>query len=380
MRVSATGSRKGHKSTCVIPRHYTYVKKRIPIPEGQLAIDFTPATPVASTKKCSKCGCVNEFSKNQTWCKACNKAYYYANRDRVSAYAIAYRKDPHACKEAINLERESRRNAPKASKACSKCGVVKEPDEFYKKGASCKACHANYAKTRYADPVIRERMKAANEKSLKKRDRAVYNEKRKEYRKLPHVIAKEAEYAQQYRVSHSAHMQAYRKSYYYEQGGYEKITEWRKSNPERVAKIKREARLRNIDAFKERDRRRRKRDPLATKIRDARLNSLRRAAGELHRNDIHYVMDHWQSKCAYCGHECHGTHQQLEHILPIVSGGTNALSNLTIACKHCNSSKSDKEVFTWWKNSGNWDPKREAKLRAHMESAVSHTDKDEFEV
>lgn len=49
--------------------------------------------------------------------------------------------------------------------------------------------------------------------------------------------------------------------------------------------------------------------------------------------------------CQYCG----TTDQPLEcdHITPRALGGTNAIDNLTTACKSCNSSKSDTPLDEW---------------------------------
>jgi 5-methylcytosine-specific restriction endonuclease McrA len=50
-----------------------------------------------------------------------------------------------------------------------------------------------------------------------------------------------------------------------------------------------------------------------------------------------YLLEKWGRKCAYCG-----TAQvalQIEHVIPRVRGGSNRVSNLTIACEKCNQKK-----------------------------------------
>lgn len=52
---------------------------------------------------------------------------------------------------------------------------------------------------------------------------------------------------------------------------------------------------------------------------------------------MEYLLEKWGRKCAYCGAE----HVPLEkeHIVPKARGGTNAVSNLTLACRACNLAK-----------------------------------------
>jgi hypothetical protein len=44
-----------------------------------------------------------------------------------------------------------------------------------------------------------------------------------------------------------------------------------------------------------------------------------------------YVLDRWQRKCAYC--DVHDVPLELEHIVPRSRGGSNRISNLTLACE-----------------------------------------------
>jgi 5-methylcytosine-specific restriction endonuclease McrA len=58
-----------------------------------------------------------------------------------------------------------------------------------------------------------------------------------------------------------------------------------------------------------------------------------------------YLLNKWERKCAYCGAE--HTALQVEHIYPRTKGGSNRISNLTLACEPCNIKKGtqDIEVF-----------------------------------
>ena len=50
-----------------------------------------------------------------------------------------------------------------------------------------------------------------------------------------------------------------------------------------------------------------------------------------------YLLEKWGRKCAYCGKT--GVPLQTEHIVPKSRGGSNRVSNLTLACDSCNKKK-----------------------------------------
>ena len=53
-----------------------------------------------------------------------------------------------------------------------------------------------------------------------------------------------------------------------------------------------------------------------------------------------YLLEKWQRKCAYCGKI--GVPLEIEHIVPKSRGGSNRVSNLTLACHECNQTKGNK--------------------------------------
>lgn len=51
------------------------------------------------------------------------------------------------------------------------------------------------------------------------------------------------------------------------------------------------------------------------------------------------LVDYWGPRCAYCGAE---GDLEVEHIIPLARGGTNEITNLTVACHGCNNKKRTK--------------------------------------
>ncbi|GHO79092.1 hypothetical protein KSD_68630 [Ktedonobacter sp. SOSP1-85] len=60
-----------------------------------------------------------------------------------------------------------------------------------------------------------------------------------------------------------------------------------------------------------------------------------------------YLLDKWERTCAYCGKK--NVPLQVEHIHPRANGGTNRISNLTLACEPCNITKGTQEIEAFLK-------------------------------
>lgn len=58
-----------------------------------------------------------------------------------------------------------------------------------------------------------------------------------------------------------------------------------------------------------------------------------------------YLLEKWGRKCAYCGKE--NVPLQVEHIQPRSRGGSNRVSNLTLACSSCNQRKHNQPIETF---------------------------------
>jgi 5-methylcytosine-specific restriction endonuclease McrA len=55
-----------------------------------------------------------------------------------------------------------------------------------------------------------------------------------------------------------------------------------------------------------------------------------------------YLLEKWQRRCAYCGKQ--NVPLQVEHIVARANGGTNRVSNLTLACEPCNTAKGTQSI------------------------------------
>ena len=62
-----------------------------------------------------------------------------------------------------------------------------------------------------------------------------------------------------------------------------------------------------------------------------------------------YLLEKYNHKCQYCGGESKDTILELEHIISKYNGGTNKISNLTIACHTCNQEKDNLNLDAWLK-------------------------------
>jgi len=61
-----------------------------------------------------------------------------------------------------------------------------------------------------------------------------------------------------------------------------------------------------------------------------------------------YLLEKWHRTCAYCGAE--NVPLQIEHIKARVNGGSNAVSNLALACEPCNTKKGTQPVEVFLKS------------------------------
>ena len=73
------------------------------------------------------------------------------------------------------------------------------------------------------------------------------------------------------------------------------------------------------------------------------ISGIQYQQGELQGYEVRqYLLEKWGRKCAYCGIE--NVPLEVEHIHPKSQGGTDRISNLTVACHDCNQKKGNQDI------------------------------------
>ena len=76
-------------------------------------------------------------------------------------------------------------------------------------------------------------------------------------------------------------------------------------------------------------------------MQDAEISGVAYQQGELAGYEVRqYLLEKWQRTCAYCGET--GMPLEIEHLTPRSRGGSDRVSNLTLACHECNQKKGTK--------------------------------------
>jgi 5-methylcytosine-specific restriction endonuclease McrA len=82
---------------------------------------------------------------------------------------------------------------------------------------------------------------------------------------------------------------------------------------------------------------------MSTQLQNPEITGITYQQGELFGFKVQeYLLHKWGRKCAYCGVE--NVPFEIEHIHPKSKGGSDRVSNLTIACHNCNQSKGNQPV------------------------------------
>lgn len=200
-------------------------------------------------------------------------------------------------------------------KVCTRCKIEKPKTEFSKKANSkdglrtgCKACAA----------AQMTKWHAANSEK-----RAAY---KAEYRSSN--IEKIAVYGAKYRAANRAKIAA-------------RKAEYRSANPEKVAAIHAKYQAANPEKGAEHRRNRKAR--------------VRNAEGEHASADILAILAGQRGLCANCQTKLFKSGKQkyhVDHVMPLVLGGSNWPTNLQCLCPTCNLSKGAKHPDEWAKENG----------------------------
>ncbi|AEK58646.1 HNH endonuclease domain protein [Acidithiobacillus caldus SM-1] len=101
------------------------------------------------------------------------------------------------------------------------------------------------------------------------------------------------------------------------------------------------------------------------RLQNPEISGMEYQQGELQGYEVReYLLEKWGRKCAYCGAE----HAPLtiDHIHPKSRGGSDRVSNLTLACFPCNQRKGNRDVAEFLAH----DPKRLARIEAQRKAPL----------
>ena len=85
-------------------------------------------------------------------------------------------------------------------------------------------------------------------------------------------------------------------------------------------------------------------------------------------NEWKSVLEEFDYKCAYCGAD---EDLEQDHIISVKKGGLYTVGNIVPACRRCNASKGEKEVFEWFKLQDFYDENRCKTLRKYLRKTAS---------
>ncbi|MCP4106420.1 MAG: HNH endonuclease [Desulfobacteraceae bacterium] len=92
--------------------------------------------------------------------------------------------------------------------------------------------------------------------------------------------------------------------------------------------------------------------------------------GELFGYEVReYLLEKWDRKCAYCGKSA--VPLEVEHIIPKSEGGSDRVSNLTLACKKCNQRKGNRNIEDFLKKKPGLLKKILAQAEAPLKDAAA---------
>lgn len=101
------------------------------------------------------------------------------------------------------------------------------------------------------------------------------------------------------------------------------------------------------------------------KLEHPEISGMQYQQGELFGYEVReYLLEKWKRTCAYC--DAQHVKLQIEHIHPKARGGTDRLSNLTLACQPCNDAKGTQDVREFLAQ----DPARLARLLAQAKAPL----------
>lgn len=137
----------------------------------------------------------------------------------------------------------------------------------------------------------------------------------------------------------------------FRQAAIERSKKFREENPERVKTRKDAWYKSNQEYHLSKGKEWRKQNPEQYKALNKayyakRRKLFRNAPGSHTAEDIRILYDEQEGRCAYCGITLYNDYH-LDHIIPLIRGGSNNPDNLACTCAACNLSKGEKLLGEW---------------------------------
>jgi len=203
------------------------------------------------------------------------------------------------------------------SKKCSKCKILKNISDFGKSSKSktgLKSACKVYLRSQGREYAKRKRL------AMSEGDRQNHAQKCKDWRNKK--LQKNPDFwKEEYRKNHKRNLKNASKHYWnYREQKIKEMKIWRKNNSEKHRQSVKNWRENNYEKM---------------------LASHRRCLKE---NAAH-VREYNRYQCAYCG----GEFEHVDHVKSLSKSGPHCLSNLRPACKKCNLSKHNKNLYDWLK-------------------------------
>lgn len=128
--------------------------------------------------------------------------------------------------------------------------------------------------------------------------------------------------------------------------------DWNKDNKKRLAEKIKVDRVVNPKKYKDRFRKWYDKNPERVRINaHKRRDRKAMAVGSFTKDDIKSLLKKQNNKCINCN-VLLGKNYHVDHIVPLILGGTDWPSNLQILCKRCNLSKGGKDPIVWAQSQG----------------------------
>lgn len=217
----------------------------------------------------------------------------------------------------------------KGVKTCTKCGETKPASEFYAGRSDCKACkiayrHAHYAPRKAATAAKRQAVYRDGLKRCRKcgqyKTTDEYSPHHEHWDRLSHVCKTCVNALTQARYRDNPEAQRQRNRQRYKNNPARKLEQnaaWRKAHPDKSRAIWHRHRGRKLSAEGE------------------------FTAAQWQALVAHYCPD---GRCLCC---LRARKLEADHVIPLLQGGSNYISNIQPLCRSCNSQKGDERTHDY---------------------------------